>query len=72
MKTIHTILAFLWLALLALVVTPTANAAANTNVTALLDGANDTFDYALPLGLGIMGTFLAVALGRTAWKRFAK
>lgn len=49
-----------------------AFAAANTNATAMIDDGEATFQYALPVGLGIMGTFLAIAIGRTAWKRFAK
>lgn len=46
----------------------TADAAA----TGVLDDAKATFDYAKPIGLGIMGTFLGVAILVRVWKRFAK
>ena len=45
---------------------------ANADVKGLIDSAKLTFDYVLPIGLAIMGTFLAVTLGTKAWKRFAK
>ncbi len=48
------------------------NALAQTNATQLLDGAQATYDQALPLGLAIMGTFMCVAIGRKVWTRFAK
>ncbi len=49
-----------------------ADPAANADVKGLIDSAKLTFDYVLPIGLAIMGTFLAVTLGTKAWKRFAK
>lgn len=49
-----------------------ANAAANTNVMASVNSANDTFEEVKPIALAIAGTFLAIAIGYKAWKKLTR
>lgn len=45
---------------------------ADVTATGALDNLKATYDSALPIGIGIMGTILAVVLVRRLWNRFAK
>lgn len=56
----------------AVISTGTAFAAADTNVVGVATTANDTFEHVKPIGLTIAGTFLAVAIGFKAWKKFVR
>lgn len=52
--------------LAALLATPAALAAANTNVVALANDAKDTFDAVLPISLTVMGVMIAIGWGYAA------
>lgn len=49
-----------------------AQAAADTNVMASVNGAVDTYEGVKPLALAIAGTFLAIAIGFKAWKKLTR
>lgn len=44
----------------------------NADVTKLMDDAKATFDSGLTIGLVVMGTLIAVAVGRAVWKKVAR
>jgi hypothetical protein len=49
-----------------------AAATADASVTGIVDTAKATYDAILVIALPIAGTFLAFAMGKRVWKRFAK
>lgn len=42
---------------------------ANTEVTGLVDDLKATFDAVLPIALTVLGTFMAIGIGKRAWAR---
>lgn len=46
-----------------------AMAAVDSNVQAVIDNANDTFEYVLPIAIVIIGIFIGISIAMKAWKK---
>jgi len=44
-------------------------AAVDSNVQAVIDNANDTFEYVLPIAIVIIGIFIGIGIAMKAWKK---